>query len=110
MLETSVEGGAITEAPFKGYRTRRNHLGVITHLEVGDEVIITSASPFGRKLHKAATYIGLDTETFGLASPVFQIRKSKRILRGWECWWIRKDEAERIRRTASGVLEANSRR
>lgn len=97
----------IRKVPFAGRRTRLHKGRVITHLELGDEVILTicnrvlqrridNYNRYDKRLHGYhAKYIGLHGgpyTAFGI--PVF--RCGRLHVAGYSCWWIRKDEAARL--------------
>lgn len=90
----------LIEKPYKGYKTHRNHLEMKTHLELGDQVLVSPAVDRFEKLEFAATFIGVNEG----GCPCFRVRHKVRgkwqyrRVWGYECWWVRKDESERIKR------------
>lgn len=96
----------LVKAPYRGYRTHRNHLGMKTYLEVGDKVLVSPAVARLEHLEFEGRFIGIELisamQSGGI--PVFMIKHKirgkiqRRKVRGYECWWVRMDEAERIKR------------
>lgn len=97
----------IRKIPYEGHRTRRHKGRVITHLELGDLVVLTIPEPI--RLRHVKNYNSIDKRLGGFIGkyigqtggswgvwriPVFQVGRLH--VYGYQCWWIRRDEAERI--------------
>lgn len=99
----------LRKIPFKGNKTRKNKNDIITYLKICDKIVIINPLPERLKNVKLDTklkgaigkYIGSE-KFFGINVPVFRIGRYK--VRGWECYWIRKDEAERILEVVKKII------